>query len=128
MTECAASLSKTRKKREFPGLAPVAEVQKLACTGSHPIHQSTAPGILCIDVHKADDNRIVTGGLDSQVILFDAQKEKLAQKLLGHTKKVTTVVLHPTRDVVFSASQDNTARVWTCDSTSDWRGSYTCAH
>merc|ERR1712039_201661 len=48
--------------------------------------------------------------------------------LLGHTKKVTTVVLHPTRDVAFSASQDTTARVWTCDSNSDWRSSYTCAH
>jgi len=128
MTECAASLSKTRKKREFPGLAPVAEVQKLACTGSHPIHQSTAPGILCVDVHKADDTRIVTGGVDTQVILFDAAKEKLAQKLLGHSKKVVSVVFHPSKDVVLSGSQDATARVWACSNASDWKGAYNCAH
>lgn len=128
MTQCMKALSKTRKKREFPDLAPVADVKRFSCAGSHPTHQSTAPGILCIDVHKTDDSRVASGGMDSQVILFDAQKEKLAQKLLGHTKKVTTVVLHPTRDVVFSASLDATARVWTCDSGSDWRSSYTCAH
>jgi len=127
MTECMKALSKTRKKREFPDLAPVAEVQKLACVGSHPTHQSTAPGISCIDVHKADDNRIVTGGVDCQVILFDAQKEKLAQKLLGHTKKITQVAFHPQRNVVFSASQDATARIWTCSDDGDWRKPYTCS-
>merc|ERR1719230_166531 len=120
MTECAASLSKTRKKREFPGLAPVAEVKRLSCTGSYPIHQSTAPGILCVDVHKADDNRIVTGGVDQQVILFDAAREKLAQKLLGHSKKINAVLFHPTKDVVLSASQDTSARVWTCTDAADW--------
>jgi len=128
MTECMKALSKTRKKREFPDLAPVAEVQKLACVGSHPTHQSTAPGITCIDVHKSDDHRIVTGGVDSQVILFDAQKDKLAQKLLGHTKRITQVALHPQRNIVFSASADATVRVWACSSDADWRASYTCAH
>merc|ERR1719433_250692 len=106
MVDIAAGLSRTRKKRDFPGLAPVAEVKKLACTGSHPIHQSTAPGILCVDVHKTDDNRVVTGGVDNQVILFNAGKEKMAQKMLGHTKKVTSVLFHASKDVILSASQD----------------------
>lgn len=128
MTELAKGLSNTRKKRNFPTLAPVAEVKQLTCTGSHPIHQSTAPGILCVDIHKADDNRIVTGGVDSQVILFDAEREKTVAKMCGHTKKVVSVVLHPTKDVIISASQDATARVWTCDDATNWRASYTCAH
>mmetsp|Transcript_127206 Transcript_127206/g.284460 ORF Transcript_127206/g.284460 Transcript_127206/m.284460 type:complete len:500 (+) Transcript_127206:89-1588(+) len=126
MTDIAAGLSRTRKKRDFPGLAPVADVQKLTCSGSHPIHQSTAPGILCLDIHKTDDNRIVTGGVDNQVILFDAAKEKLAQKLLGHSKKVVSVLLHPTKEVVLSASQDATARVWVCNDAADWKQAYTC--
>lgn len=128
MEACMKALSKTRKKREFPDLAPVADVKKLTCTGSHPTHQSTAPGILCIDVHKADDARIVTGGVDSQVILFDAQAERLAQKLMGHQKKVTAVLLHPTQEVVLSASADTTARVWTATNSANWRDSYTCTH
>lgn len=127
MTECMKALSKTRKKREFPDLAPVADVKRLSSTSSHPTHQSTAPGILCVDRHKTDDSRIVTGGVDCQVIVFDAQKEKLAQKLLGHTKKVTAVVMHPQREAILSASQDATARVWV-GSADDWRSPYTCAH
>merc|ERR1712194_180948 len=99
-------MGKTRKNKHFPGLAPVAEVKTLKSAASHSPHQSTAPGILCVDVHKTDDNRVVTGGVDNQVILFDAGKGKMAQKLLGHTKKVTSVVFHPSKDVVVSASQD----------------------
>lgn len=127
MTDCMTELSKTRKKRQFPDLAPVADVKRLASVGSHPTHQSTAPGILCVDVHKTDDSRIVTGGVDTQVLVFDAQKEKLVQKLIGHMKKVTSVVQHPQREVVLSASQDATARVWV-GTQGDWRGAYNCGH
>lgn len=94
--------------------------------GSHPVHQSTAPGVLCVDVHKKDAARIVSGGVDSQVILFDAEKQKLAQKLQGHSKKVTSVVFHPTKEVVVSASQDSTARVWVSTDQSNWKAQYTC--
>jgi pre-mRNA-processing factor 19 len=128
MTDIAKGLSRTRKKRDFPGLAPVAEVKRFECTGEFKIHQSTAPGILCLDVHKEADNRIVTGGVDQQVILFDAETQKLAQKLVGHSKKVGAVLFHPTKDVVLSASQDTTARVWTCSDASNWKAPYTCAH
>eukprot|EP00933_Yihiella_yeosuensis_P007526 TRINITY_DN112600_c0_g1_i1.p1 TRINITY_DN112600_c0_g1~~TRINITY_DN112600_c0_g1_i1.p1 ORF type:complete len:497 (+),score=117.42 TRINITY_DN112600_c0_g1_i1:154-1644(+) len=127
MEELAQGLSKTRKQKNFPDLNPVAEVKKFSCAGSHPVHQSTAPGILCVDVHKNDPNRVVTGGVDSQVILFDASKDKMAQKLLGHSKKVTSVAFHDTKDVIVSASQDSTAKVWTC-SASTWTSPYTCLH
>jgi len=125
MTECMKSLSKTRKKKDFPDLAPVESVKKMACTGSHPTHQSTAPGILCVDVHKTDSNRIVTGGVDSQVVLFNGEKEKLVQKMTGHTKKVVQVKIHPTQDIILSASQDGTARVW-ANTSGNWQGAYSC--
>mmetsp|Transcript_22591 Transcript_22591/g.51410 ORF Transcript_22591/g.51410 Transcript_22591/m.51410 type:complete len:506 (-) Transcript_22591:146-1663(-) len=127
MTEIAKGLSKTRKKRDAPNLAPITDVKRFACTGSHSAHQSTAPGILCLDVHKADDDRIVTGGVDGQVILFNRKKEKTVQKLAGHSKKVTSVLFHPSKEVVLSASQDATAKLWACGG-SDWEGQYTCAH
>jgi len=126
MQETAKALSKTRKKREFPTLAPVDDVKRFSMKGSHPVHQSTAPGVLCVDVHKKDAARIVSGGVDSQVILFDAEKQKLAQKLQGHSKKVTSVVFHPTKEVVLSASQDSTARVWVSTDQSNWKAQYTC--
>jgi len=78
-------------------------------------------------MHKSDDNRIVTGGVDNQVILFDGEKEKLVQKMLGHSKKVTAVTFHPTKDVIVSCSEDKTARVWTCTDAANWRAPYTCS-
>jgi pre-mRNA-processing factor 19 len=128
MQDVAKSLSRTRKQKNFAGLAPVAEVKTLACSGSHPVHQSTAPGILALDVHKTDDARVLTGGVDNQVILFDAEKQKLAQKMVGHTKKVVCVAFHPTKELILSGSQDNTARVWAGSDASNWRAAYTCAH
>lgn len=35
-----------------------------------------------------------------QVVLFDAEKGSLVQKLTGHAKKVTSVSLHATKDSV----------------------------
>jgi pre-mRNA-processing factor 19 len=81
-----------------------------------------------VDVHKEDSNRIVTGGVDQQVVIFDAASSKAVQKLAGHTKKVTSVVFHPTKDVVLSASQDATARVWSCSDPSNWKAAYSCLH
>mmetsp|Transcript_12451 Transcript_12451/g.29608 ORF Transcript_12451/g.29608 Transcript_12451/m.29608 type:complete len:496 (+) Transcript_12451:38-1525(+) len=126
MKELADTLSKTRKRKDFPDLNPLAQLKKFTCVGSHPIHKSTAPGITCVDIHRSDAKRVVTGGMDAQVIVFDAEKEKMQEKLLGHAKKITAVALHPTKDVVLSASQDATVKVWT--SSAEWTGPYTCSH
>jgi len=128
MADIAKTLSRTRKQRHFPNLAPVADMKRLACKSSHSAHQSTAPGVLCLDVHKTDDSRILTGGVDSQVILFNRDTAKTVQKLVGHTKKVTSVLFHPTREVLLSASQDATVRVWKCSDAAKWEAPYDCAH
>jgi len=70
----------------------------------------------------------VTGGVDQQVILFDGGAEKVAQKLAGHSKKVTSVVFHPTKDIVLSASEDATARIWSCTDAKNWKAAYTCSN
>merc|ERR1719313_1851434 len=126
MTDIVKTLSRGRKKREFPGLATVDDIKKFTCTGEHKVHQSTAPGILCVDVHKENEHAVVTGGVDQQVVLFDAESGKTAQKLAGHSKKVSTVIFHPTKAVVLSGSEDATARVWSCTDSSNWKAQYTC--
>jgi len=129
MEELAKTLAKSRKQRSFPDLNPLEEVKRLECKGSFPnIHHSTAPGVLCLDVHKVHPHRIATGGVDSQVILFDAQRSKPVQKMAGHSKRVTAVKLHPDKDVVASASQDATVKIWTCSRTTDWSSQYNCLH
>eukprot|EP00913_Durusdinium_trenchii_P023738 g22295.t2 len=68
MKELADSLSKTRKQKHFPDLNPLTELKKFKCVGTHPIHKSTEPGILCVDVHKTEQHRVVTGGVDTQAV------------------------------------------------------------
>ncbi|CAK9001300.1 Pre-mRNA-processing factor 19 (Neuronal differentiation-related gene protein) (PRP19/PSO4 homolog) (RING-type E3 ubiquitin transferase PRP19) [Durusdinium trenchii] len=128
MEELAQNLAKTRKQRKFPELSPLEEVKRLKCVQSHSLHHSTAPGVLCVDIHKADPNRIVSGGMDCQVLLYNAQKQKMVQKMVGHSKKVTAVKLHGDKEVIVSASQDATAKVWTCSSPTDWSSQYNCLH
>jgi pre-mRNA-processing factor 19 len=70
---------------------------------------------LCVDIHPTEQRKILTGGNDSNVILFDREKGKILATLSGHSKKVTSVLFHPTKDVVFSSSADKTAAVWTAD-------------
>lgn len=111
IVEKSKTLAKGRKGRSMAGLTAVADLAKFSNTESHPVHQSTAPGILCLDIHPSN-GQIVTGGVDQQVVLFDAEKKKLAHKMVGHQKKVLSVKFAPQKDAIISGSADGTARVW----------------
>uniref|UniRef100_A0A8D1MTE2 Pre-mRNA-processing factor 19 n=1 Tax=Sus scrofa TaxID=9823 RepID=A0A8D1MTE2_PIG len=52
------------------------------------------------------------GGADKNVVVFDKSSEQILATLKGHTKKVTSVVFHPSQELVFSASPDATIRIW----------------
>ena len=79
MTDCAAALSKTRKKRAPPeGHATQDQIAAYAETGSHPIHGASKPGILTVSVDWKDNGATVaTGGADGGAIVFpvDAHSE-----------------------------------------------------
>uniref|UniRef100_A0AAZ3NWE8 Pre-mRNA-processing factor 19 n=1 Tax=Oncorhynchus tshawytscha TaxID=74940 RepID=A0AAZ3NWE8_ONCTS len=55
---------------------------------------------------------VITCGADKNVVVFDKKEEQIIATLKGHTKKVTSVIYHPSQSVVFSASPDSTIRVW----------------
>uniref|UniRef100_A0A8L0DU08 Pre-mRNA-processing factor 19 n=1 Tax=Oncorhynchus mykiss TaxID=8022 RepID=A0A8L0DU08_ONCMY len=55
---------------------------------------------------------ITCRGADKNVVVFDKKEEQIIATLKGHTKKVTSVIYHPSQSVVFSASPDSTIRVW----------------
>uniref|UniRef100_A0A6Q2YHR5 Pre-mRNA-processing factor 19 n=1 Tax=Esox lucius TaxID=8010 RepID=A0A6Q2YHR5_ESOLU len=76
------------------------------------LHSASVPGILSLDLCPADTNKVLTGGADKNVVVFDKKEEQIVATLKGHTKKVTSVIFHPSQSVVFSASPDSTIRVW----------------
>ncbi|NXY51490.1 PRP19 factor, partial [Ceuthmochares aereus] len=89
------------------------ELSKYRQVASHVgLHSASIPGILALDLCPSDTNKILTGGADKNVIVFDKSSEQILATLKGHTKKVTSVVFHPSQELVFSASPDATIRIW----------------
>lgn len=57
------------------------------------------------------DQRVVSGGMDSKLCLWDATGVK-CEDLVGHSGSVSLIRALATDDVVVSASYDKTVRVW----------------
>ena len=115
MAATADKLRKDRKPRVKALQARAARPDAVAAyeaTGSHPLHSSSKPGILCVDLHPKSPNLVATGGVDSTTVLFDTSSGKKVDTLRGHKKRVNAVRFHPTQNAVFTASADGTVAVW----------------
>ncbi|EDV22055.1 uncharacterized protein TRIADDRAFT_64168 [Trichoplax adhaerens] len=116
LQDTSVALTSERKKRgkTIPeGLAKTSDISKYAEIASLPgLHSASAKGILTIDLQGGNPSRIVTGGVDKNVVVFDRTEDKIIATLKGHSKKVNKVIYHPNEDIVFSGSQDSTVRVW----------------
>uniref|UniRef100_A0A4W5P4G8 Pre-mRNA-processing factor 19 n=1 Tax=Hucho hucho TaxID=62062 RepID=A0A4W5P4G8_9TELE len=103
----------TRGKTVPEELVRAEDLSKYRQVASHAgLHSASVPGILCMDLCPSDTNKVLTGGADKNVVVFDKKEEQIIATLKGHTKKVTSVIYHPSQSVVFSASPDSTIRVW----------------
>ncbi|CDQ57732.1 unnamed protein product [Oncorhynchus mykiss] len=112
----ATVLTTERKKRgkTVPEeLVRTEDLSKYRQVATHAgLHSASVPGILSLDLCPSDTNKVLTGGADKNVVVFDKKEEQIIATLKGHTKKVTSVIYHPSQSVVFSASPDSTIRVW----------------
>ncbi|KAJ8382382.1 hypothetical protein SKAU_G00031600 [Synaphobranchus kaupii] len=112
----ATVLTTERKKRgkSVPEeLVRAEDLSKYRQVASHAgLHSASVPGILSLDLCSTDTNKVLTGGADKNVVVFDKREEQIVATLKGHTKKVTSVIYHPSQSVVFSASPDSSIRVW----------------
>jgi len=106
-------LSKQRKKRVIsPTLSKLEDIREYVVLTSNTMHKTNPPGISCVDIN-AENNLILTGGVDSNIIVFNRETRKAEATLDGHTKALTSVLFHPTHgNLFFSTSSDNTAKVW----------------
>eukprot|EP00735_Rhodelphis_limneticus_P001471 TRINITY_DN12095_c0_g1::TRINITY_DN12095_c0_g1_i1::g.9675::m.9675 TRINITY_DN12095_c0_g1::TRINITY_DN12095_c0_g1_i1::g.9675 ORF type:complete len:520 (+),score=156.66,sp/Q9AV81/PRP19_ORYSJ/46.24/9e-150,WD40/PF00400.27/1.3e+04,WD40/PF00400.27/2.5e+02,WD40/PF00400.27/0.00052,WD40/PF00400.27/1.3,WD40/PF00400.27/1.1e-05,WD40/PF00400.27/8.2e-08,WD40/PF00400.27/81,WD40/PF00400.27/8.5e-09,Prp19/PF08606.6/3.5e-33,zf-Nse/PF11789.3/5.1e-08,eIF2A/PF08662.6/5e+02,eIF2A/PF08662.6/0.12,eIF2A/PF08662.6/23,Cep57_C len=107
----AKTLLKSRKKRPLPpGLARAEAVQQYSEIASHPLHKTTAPGILSLSLDAKNENVVLTGGKDKEAILFDRSSGKILTTLKGHKKAVHHVDIHPTQDLLLTCS--NAVKIW----------------
>jgi len=127
MSDVAKKLSKNRKQATKDLQAKVAGREQIAnfeASASHPLHSPSKPGILCLDLHPTHQNLVVTGGADSTAVLFNHSNGKIIDTLKAHKKKLSSVKFHPSENVLFTASHDNTAIIWN----SKEEGKYSVGH
>lgn len=67
--------------------------------------------VLCCHVDDAK-GRVVTGGSDNFVKIWDLTSGKLISSLAGHTGWVRSVAIDPSADLCVSASDDGTLIIW----------------
>ena len=107
-------LSSARTKRDTSAL-PRDTIKKFSEKQSNAVHKASKPGILSVDVHSKDSDKIVTGGVDGSAVLFDRAAKKKLATLTGHSKAVTQVSFHPDSTAIATGSQDKTIRVWNAE-------------
>ncbi len=76
------------------------------------LHSASVPGILALDVCLRDTSKIVTGGNDKNVTVFNKDTNQVMCILEGHSKKVTSVIYHP-EEVSKETVQRNIPECWT---------------
>lgn len=115
MKQAHSKLSKPRKKKVKALALQVAKkeaISEYSLVSSHPLHSSSRPGILCLDLDPRDSSRVLTGGMDNNAIVFNKETKKIIDTLKTHKKKVTDVTFHPTKDAIFTTSLDSTCVMW----------------
>lgn len=112
MQDLAKKLLATRKKRHVEGLVTLQSMKTLKCRGDYPLHSSSSPGISALSIFQKNENILATGGVDSNIVVFDMNAKKTLNKLHGHTKKINDVKFLPQECILLSASDDKTVRVW----------------
>ncbi|KAK0606954.1 hypothetical protein LWI29_006872 [Acer saccharum] len=124
LAECNAGLSQQRKKRQIPStLAPIEALERYTQLSSHPLHKTSKPGIVSLDINYSKDV-IATGGVDTNAVLFDRPSGQIVSTLSGHSKKVTSVKFVTQGDLLVTGSADKTVRLW--QGSED--GNYDCRH
>ena len=117
------SLAKERKAKNKNVPSDLMSLTDLVSSGglsklhnSFSIHSPSSPEITCLDSHPVRKNLIITGGKDKSALVFDLHKGEVVSRFskgnLAHSKSITSVAFHPTRDICISTSLDGLIKVW----------------
>lgn len=113
MEKKAKESFKTRPKRKIPDdLCTPEAMKEWKVVASYTAHKTASPAVKCVAQRAEQPDLVLSGGEDGQVLLYSVTERKVRRNFTGHKKAVNSVVLHPTREVVISGSDDKTVRLW----------------
>ena len=124
------SLAKERKAKNKNVSSDLSSLSELVSASggltklykSFSIHSPSSPEITCLDSHPVHKNLVITGGKDKSTLVFDLHKGEVVSRFNRgapvHSKAITSVAFHPTRDICVSASLDGLIKVWAPNSAS----------
>lgn len=85
------------------------DLRKAACIYTIPAHSNM---VSHVRYRPGSGEYIVTGGYDHTAKVWSAHDFKLLRILGGHENKVLALDVHPSRDLVLTASYDKTIKLW----------------
>jgi len=109
------SMRKPRIRELMEGLQSVERLKEFKTDSVPGLHSANPPGILALDVCTLDDNLLLTGGNDKQAIVFARDRKEIVKTLKGHSKKVSSVIMHPNMKTAITGSSDASIRIWNID-------------
>ncbi len=106
----------------YDGLIHLWQGQGNAADSDHRVLHG-AHGPLYAVAISPDGRRVVAGGYDMTIYLWDRASGQLRQTFHGHTNCVYALVFHPDGELLASGSGDGTVRLWLLPEIEDAQGS-----
>lgn len=87
-------------------------------SGTFPLHSTSKPGVLCLDIHPYFTDLVVSGGVDGKCVIFNAKTQKVVDSIEKHKKKVCSIQFFPDEQLIAfaSCSHDNTGAFYLVES------------
>jgi pre-mRNA-processing factor 19 len=117
VTAKGKELSKLRKKRKPPGnISNLDDIKTFVEVSTASPHAAKEPnGVTCVGLHPRMPSITVSGGMDSNAVIFDHTVGREISVLRGHAKRLHAALFHPddSRRMILTASADKSVKLWT---------------
>eukprot|EP00501_MAST-03F_sp_TOSAG23-6_P001194 GSMAST32.ASY1.ANO1.1238.1 assembled CDS len=105
-----SNIRKDRKNNRSSLLPDKSQMSGMNLQKAKTLHKTNPAGISCLYAHHS--NLVLTGGIDGEIKVSSRTGGKVLSTLRGHSKRINQIICHPTEDLIFSCSADETIKMW----------------
>ena len=116
MTELSQNLFAVRKTKKKPdNYYKSTDFNNLKENGRYPLHSSSSPGVLSLDINRAECNFVCTGGNDGKVVVFDWNSRNVVSSLINQNNNSSVLGVEFTSNGILLTRSDGMVEYWTVD-------------